>query len=109
MIIDSSHSSSIVSVTIELVLIPKSTVLLRSEFGLYVMVKFCSCPGNTTVHVRRMFSLLENTEQLYGIVSPGHSISDLETIRSSGDRIIKATVKRTERFNQLVTGPVQRI
>ena len=49
--------------------------------------------GSTKRHVRWTVSLFDSTKQLKGIVSPGHSISDLKEIRISGVIVTFAEVK----------------
>ena len=40
--------------------------------------------GSVTCHVRCTVSLFDSTKQLKGMMSPGHSMSVLETILSRG-------------------------
>ena len=81
-IMDSIYSSLLYCVNIVLTPIAKLFILFIIEVLLYMMERGVD-PGRVTLHTRCTVSLLDCIEQLYDIVSPGQSISDLIVFLSS--------------------------
>ncbi len=81
-IMDSIYSSLLYCVNIVLTPIAKLLTLFIIEVLLYIIERGVD-PGRVTLHTRCTVSLLDCIEQLYDIVSPGQSISDLIVFLSS--------------------------
>ncbi len=71
---DSAFSSILYWVSLAVRFIGKKFRVFRSESFVY-SIMMVSCPGKVTSHFSCTVSLLDWTEHMYGIVSPGHSMS----------------------------------
>ncbi len=81
-IVDSIYSSLLYCVNTVLTPIAKLFIMFSMEVLSYMMERGVD-PGRVTLHTRCTVSLLDFIEQLYDIVSPGQSISDLIVFLSS--------------------------
>ncbi len=91
---DSIYSSLLYCVNIVVIPIAKLLIMFSMEVVSYMMDRGVD-PGRVTFHTKCTVSLLDCMEQLYDIVSPGQSMSDLLVFLSSNFNETNAKENRT--------------